>query len=56
MENNNHGGIRRGAGAPTKEDKGKNRGIRLNDAEYDKYKLLGGAKWIKQILKRAKLQ
>jgi len=45
-----HGGARNGAGRPTVEDKAKMRTMRLTDAEYAKYKLLGGIKWLKSLL------
>lgn len=44
------GGARPNAGAPLKADKAKNRTVRLSDAEYIKFKELGGARWLKMKL------
>lgn len=44
------GGARPNAGAPVKADKAKNRTIRLTDAEYSKFKELGGANWLRHLL------
>lgn len=44
------GGAREGAGRPPLEVKAQNRTIRLTDAEYLKFKQLGGASWIKKQL------
>ncbi len=45
------GGKRAGAGRPVVEDLAKRRTIRLTDADYAKFKLLGGAKWLRKKLK-----
>lgn len=44
------GGARLGAGAPTVSDKAKSRTVSLNDAEFAKFKQLGGLKWLKDTL------
>jgi hypothetical protein len=46
------GGSRKGAGRPSipESDKAKNRTFKLNDADWLKFKLKGGAKWLRSIL------
>jgi hypothetical protein len=51
------GGKREGAGRPkgtTKQDIAKMRQIRLTDSEYENYKMRGGAKWLRPILRGEK--
>ena len=51
MIKSKHGGIRKGAGAPRKLEVAKSRTMRLVDADWEKFKLLGGVKWLKGLLK-----
>lgn len=48
------GGKREGAGGKKpclpQDELRKNRTIKLSDAEYDKFKLKGGAKWLRKKL------
>jgi len=49
--NNKHGGTRPGAGKQKSGNpEAKTRSIRLTDAEYLKFKALGGVKWLRDIL------
>jgi len=48
---NKHGGARAGAGAPKLADSAKIRSIRMTDADYSKFKLMGGVKWLRDILR-----
>lgn len=50
IKSKTRGGARSGAGAPTVSDKAKSRTISLNDAEFAKFKLIGGLKWLKDLL------
>ena len=48
------GGARAGAGAPKVADKAKSRTISLNDADYAKFKLLGGLNWLRDAIRSHK--
>jgi hypothetical protein len=37
-------------GQPKKEHLAKRRSIRLTDADFSKFKLLGGSKWLRKLL------
>jgi len=53
----NRGGKREGAGRPTgtkKDNTTKPRKIRLTDEEYSNYLELGGARWLRPILRQKK--
>ena len=52
MANKQRGGARDGAGRPklNANDKAKNRTIRMTDDDWQKFKLLGGAKWLINML------
>lgn len=50
MLKQSRGGARKNAGRPTIIDKAKSRTIRLNNADYAKFKLLGGLKWLRDFL------
>lgn len=49
------GGKRFGAGRPAKDELAKRRSIRLTDADYLKFKQLGGAAWLREKLKEQKI-
>lgn len=50
------GGAREGAGRPklNEDEKAKNRTIRMTDDDYQKFKALGGAKWLNAQLNQEK--
>lgn len=50
------GGAREGAGRPklNEDEKAKNRTIRMTDNDYQKFKALGGAKWLNAQLNQEK--
>ena len=48
----NHGGARKGAGAPKKDDIAKIRSFRMTDADWKKFKELGGVKWLRDVLSK----
>ncbi len=48
----NKGGKREGAGRPPVTDKAKSRTVRLNDADYKKFKELGGVNWLRYELSK----
>jgi hypothetical protein len=50
--NKNIGGKREGAGRPKIVDKAKSRTVRLNDADYKKFKELGGVNWLRYELSK----
>lgn len=47
------GGARQGAGRPTIAEPAKNRTIRLTDADWLKFKSIGGVAWLKLMLDKA---
>lgn len=51
------GGKREGSGAPKKPDNllAKNRTIRATDEEWEKCLLLGGNRWLRMMIRKAKL-
>lgn len=53
MTQSGRGGSREGSGRPLSENPAKNRTIRLNDADYQNYKALGGADWLKNAIEDA---
>ena len=53
MAKQNHGGVRIGAGAPRKIEVAKSRTMRLIDADWLKFKEMGGVKWLKRILQES---
>lgn len=44
------GGARPNAGRPTLAEPAKNRTIRLTDADWQKFKSLGGVAWLKEMI------
>lgn len=48
------GGAREGSGRPklNANDKAKNRTIRMTDDDWQKFKALGGTKWLAKILEK----
>ena len=55
MTKQTRGGIRIGAGAPRKIEVAKSRTRRLIDADWVKFKELGGVKWLKRILQESQV-
>ncbi len=45
------GGTRTGAGRPKEENTAKRRSIRLTDEDYANFLKLGGAKWLREMIR-----
>lgn len=53
MTKTTHGGTRTGAGAPKKPEPALQRTIRLSNTDWQKFKSIGGAKWLREQLSKS---